>query len=443
MSNWTRALIKEIESKAPAYRENYDKMYEQVAQSGAVYMNAPVPFHYIPRIYEPKDISNFEEAMSMMFNIVNKTIDIYLKDETVRKLYDFDPRLVELIQLDHGYNTKVPMGRFDIFYYDDGSYMFCELNTDGSSAMNEEAELSRVLMDSKIVDVIKETHDIRAFELFDSWIEEVKTIYKEFRHVTDKKEKPHVAIVDFVDKGASLEFQVFQQHFEDQGLKCSIVDPRDIVCEDGWMTVDGKQIDIVYRRLVTKDLMDRYDEIPGFIQGVKGQKTCVIGSLKSQIVHTKLFFAMLYHEALRKHFTQKELAFIDATVPYSQLLEPETDLSQLLSDKNQFILKPVDYYASKGVIAGEDILDDEWQQCLEGKCNERYIIQKYCPLALLESVLPNEQNGFDRTSFRTITGMYVYNEKVKGIYSRAGLNAIISGIHSGYTLSSLVAIQKK
>lgn len=442
MSKWTKDLINEIMTNESVYRKDFDEIYIQVSQSGAVYMDAPVPFHYIPRIYELTDIKNFETAMSQMFGVVNKTIDLYLEKEDVRALYNFDKRLEELILLDHGYKTKVPMGRFDIFYYDDGSYMFCELNTDGSSAMNEEAELSRILQHNKISNHIKESHDLHSFELFDSWVDEVKNIYQEFKHVDKKKDKPHVAILDFVDKGASLEFKVFQEHFEQSGMECSLVDPRDIICKEGWMTVNDKPIDIVYRRLVTKDLMDRYEEIPEFIKGLKEQKTCVIGSLKSQIVHTKLFFALLHDERVRQYFTKEELEFIDQCIPQTHVLEASSPLDDYIKNKDLYILKPIDYYASKGVIAGESLSKLEWKEVLIEKTTQSYLIQKYCPLAMRESLLPNEDGGFDTHRFRTITGMYVYNEKVKGIYSRAGLNAIIAGIHDGFTLSSLVATPK-
>lgn len=437
MKDWVRELIREINEHQMHYKSDYNRIYEEVSKSGAVYMNAPVPFHYIPRIYEKSDLKTFEEAMSKMFSVVNRTIEVYLNHSEIRQLYDFDPRLEELILIDHGYETKVPMGRFDIFYYDDGRYMFCELNTDGSSAMNEEAELSRILMGSKIAKHIEKTHKIEAFELFDSWVEEVRNIYSEFNHVSVKQKKPHLAIVDFVDKGASLEFQVFKKHFENNGFSCSIVDPSDIKCVDGWMTSNGENIDIVYRRLVTKDLMDRYDEIPEFIQGIKAQKTCLIGALKSQVVHTKLFFALLHHPALRQHFSASQLKFIDDCVPKTVVLTPEMALEPFISNRKEYILKPIDYYASKGVIAGESVSDVEWEGHLKEKSHQGYLIQEYCPLALRESLLPDE-SGFKTYAFRTITGLYVYNEKVRGIYSRAGLDAIISGIHSGYTLSSLM-----
>lgn len=153
------------------------------------------------------------------------------------------------------------------------------------------------------------------------------------------------------------------------------------------------------------------------------------------------YFALLHDEGLRQYFSKEEIEFIDRCIPETHMLEINSLMTPYYDNKDAYILKPVDYYASKGVIAGESLSEEEWKKILDEKSKESYLIQKYCPFAMRESVLPTD-DGFNQHSFRTITGMYVYNEKVKGIYSRAGLNAIISGIHSGFTLSSLVATPK-
>jgi hypothetical protein len=49
---------------------------------------------------------------------------MYLENEEVRKIYNFDARLEELILLEKPYKANVPMGRFDIFYYEKGKYKF-------------------------------------------------------------------------------------------------------------------------------------------------------------------------------------------------------------------------------------------------------------------------------------------------------------------------------
>ena len=107
-----------------------------------------------------------------------------------------------------------------------------------------------------------------------------------------------------------------------------------------------------------------------------------------------------------------------------------------------YIIKPIDYYASKGVCAGKDYDDASWKALLEEKVLEDFIIQKYCPLALVDNLYEDETGHIVHKTFSTITGLFTYNEKLSGIYVRAGLKAIISGLHDGYTMSTLIYKEK-
>ena len=59
-----------------------------------------------------------DEATKNIFKIVNRTIDLYMKEAGVRALFGFDPRLEELILSTvngHGYQANVPM--VDLIYF--------------------------------------------------------------------------------------------------------------------------------------------------------------------------------------------------------------------------------------------------------------------------------------------------------------------------------------
>lgn len=438
-----KKLLNQMTKDAGKYLEDVKRTDEKVAHSKAIYKGQPVPYLHIPRIFEPEDIKCFEEATAGIFDIVNVSINAYLENGNIRKLYGFDPRLEALIRLPHYYKTKVPMGRFDIFYYGEAGYYFCELNADGASAMNEEYELTQILTETQIMNEAKEKYQFESFELFRSWTEKVKKIYGEYCHnlLLEEAERPFVAIVDFIDKGSSLEFEVFKATFIENGFDCEIVDPRDIVAKAGASYYKDQKIDIVYRRLVTKDLMDRYDDIPDFIAGIENNHFCLIGSIKSQIIHTKRFFEVLYTDEMQALLTDKQKAFIKAHIPYTMPLKQDKMWSEYLENPKRYIIKPVDYYASKGVIAGQDCQPSEWQKILEEKVKEDYIIQEYCPLSLTENIVYNSEGDFSVHTFKNITGLFVYDESFAGVYSRAGLHAIISGLHDGFTLSS-IALKK-
>ena len=428
------------------YQSDFITINEAVCNSKAIYKGEPVPYLYVPKIYSLSDVLTFEKALEGMIDVVNTTIDLYLSEEPVRVLFGFDPKLEALIRLPHFYDAKVPMGRFDIFYYGNGDYKFCELNADGASAMNEQKELSQVLRNSQIMKDFEDSYSFETHELFHSWVHSVANIFNQHQKnkgvsLKDKSDTV-IAIVDFIDKSSSIEFDVFVETFKAEGYNCFVVDPRDITVSDGKMSAKGHTIDVVYRRLVTKDLMDRYDEIPGFIDGLFAGDTCVVGSVKTQIVHTKRFFEVLYDPTFREYLSQKQIDFIDAHVPYTKALSSTELPKEYIECKDDFIIKPVDYYASKGVCAGSDYTQSAWESLLVEKSQEDFVIQRYCPLSLVDNVLYNEKGDLEKHAFRTITGLFVYNEKLAGMYVRGGLNAIISGLHSGYTFATFVAKEK-
>ena len=163
----------------------------------------------------------------------------------------------------------------------------------------------------------------------------------------------------------------------------------------------------------------------------------VVGSIKTQVIHTKRFFEVLYEPALRQYFTEAECAFIDAHVPYTRPLKKDDQFETYLADRSKYIIKPIDYYASKGVCAGKDYTDEAWTDLLNEKAKEDFIIQTYCPIAAVDNLFADGSGNITAQRFNTITGLFTYNEKLSGVYVRAGLNAIISGLHDGYTMATI------
>lgn len=426
-----------MESQYDEYYNDFLKINKRVSKSNAVYKCEPVPFLYIPKFFTKKDILDFNNIISSIVNLVNKTINLYFEKEEVRKLYNFDKRLEELILLESPYNANVPMGRFDIFYYKKGDYKFCELNTDGSSAMNEDMVLSNIISESLLFKKLTEKYNIRSFELFDTWVSEVENIKNEAGIIN---ENPNVCILDFIKKKPSIEFKEFKKAFDKKGFNAFIADPRDLEFKEGYLFYNGQKIDIVYRRLVTKDLMDRYDEIPELIKGIKANKTCFIGNIRSQIVHTKLFFKVLHDERLKKYLSESEIDYINRHIPKTEkVIEVK---NEYLENKDKYIIKPIDNYASNGVFTGRDLSDIKWKNKLNEILDKEYLIQEFCKPAYSENVIFKSENEFKREKFSNITGLFVYNESFYGLYSRAGLNSIISGLHDGYTLPSLYIEEK-
>lgn len=419
--------------------EDYVKSYAAVGNSKAVYKGKQLPYLYYPTIYSKADLQRFEVLTKEIYKIVNKSIDIYMDHPEVRFIWDFEKELEELILLPHKFKSNVPMGRFDFFYYPDGTYKFCELNTDGTSAMNEETPLTDVLLETYAMKHFTEKYDIERFELYQSWVDEVTNIYEEYKNNGGSiSKKPYVIIMDFMSKGSPHEFDEFKKYFTLSGYDCDVVSPDELTYSEGHLYFEGKKIDIVYRRLVTRDMMDKYDELQPLINGIKANKTCFIGSIKSQIVHTKKYFEALYHPIVRQYFNQEELAYIDQHIPYTMALVKDEHFESYIENKDHYIIKPIDLYASKGVYAGKEFETDKWKELLEESVEVGYIIQEFCEKSINQNLHFEEDGHFEVKEVNNITGLFLYNEKLKGVFTRAGYNAVISDLNDGYSLSSLV-----
>lgn len=437
MNDMEKTAIELVKANPGEYAADCERLWEIVSRSKALYKGEPVPFLYVPALFSMDDVERFRCLLADVMVIIDKSIAAYLADPAVRRYFGFDPRLDALIRLDHGYSRNVPMGRFDIFPRAAGEFQFCELNTDGSSAMNEDFVLASILADSALMRELEDGFHPRPFELFDTWVDEVDVIYREYGGEADR---PFVAIVDILDKGSPVEFEEFKKRFIAKGSHCEIVDAADIDEKGGFMFAGDRRIDVVYRRLVTRDLMERYDDLPGLTRGLLANKTCVIGPLKSQIAHTKKFFAFLHHPDFQGLFSDAERDFIARRVPFTTSLADADDLDHYIRDKDDYIVKPVDYYASKGVLAGRDQTRDEWRRVIteRAKDGDAHIIQKFCSPGRSMNVLFDDDGGVDVIEFNNVTGLFVYNGTFSGIYSRANRHTIISGLHDCYTCPSFL-----
>lgn len=414
---------------------DYKKTVEAVANSNAIYKGKPVPFLYQPMFFTEQDIDIFKNTVKLLMSITNKVVDKYIESPEFRMKFKYPKLLEDLILIDHGYDNNVPIGRFDIFYGGGNNFKFCELNTDGSSAMNEDNTIARILLETEPLKKMKEKYKISYFELIHKWVDESIKIYRKFPNAI---KKPNVAIVDFEESGTPAEFQEFRKAYIDKGYNAEIADPRELKYVNGNLYYKDMKIDLIYRRIVTKELIERNEEIQDFIKAYKDQAVCVIGPIKSQIMHNKKIFKILHDEDTLRLFTEEEKAFIKAHIPFTKELKgDEAVYQEVLNNKDKYIIKPEDLYASKGVYAGRDFSLIEWKEKLDKCWDNNYLYQEFC-VPYTRDFIEFENGKMKVSKFGHIVGLFSYNGELSGLYTRIGKGSIISGLHGYYTVPNLL-----
>lgn len=387
---------------------------------------------HVPKFFSQADKKQFQAIVEKTYRILTKIIVLYKQEAEIRRLFPFSKELEELILIDPGYKSLIPICRIDIFFDEKNkSFHFCEINTDGTSAMNENYRLDQLLSLNNAYMALKP--DVEHLELMESWIDAFLATYASSK---EAKEKPNVAIVDFLENAYISEFYQFQKRFEKRGLVCEIVDARDLKY-DGQQLINqktGTPIDVIYRRAVTRDIMDHLDQVHDLIQAYKEGKIVLIGAFQTQIVHHKCISQVLFDEKVRKHFSEEEKAFIDAHFPRTYDLTEEI-AEKIEKDKNHWIIKPKDSYAAKGVWAGVDLDQTHWKKVIYDFIDHDYIAQQY--------VRPYQSENIDLVNYNVwrdysnLTGLYTYNGQFAGVYSRLSDSGIISTQYNEKTIATL------
>ena len=430
----------EIYADFEANKADFEKQIVYIKNSTAKYHGRVVRTLAIPKVFDAEIVADFKRIAETTHLILTKVIYQYLNDEDFRKNFDFDDELKSLILTEAGYDCLLPVPRVDIFYNEEtGDFKFCEINTDGSSAMNEDRELNNALKVTSVYNKLKDKHGFTAFEFFDSFVKDFEEIYSSYKNKTDK---PNVAIVDFLDHGTVNEFEQFRLAFVKAGYNCEVCDIQELAYRNkALVSPSGMKIDAIYRRAVTCDIMDNVDKVNAFISAVKDCAVCLIGSFRTQVAHSKILFKVLSQRDVLTFLTDEERAFVNAHFPKTYELKSDNtlfDLNEVYKNKNSWIIKPVDSYASYGVHAGVECeTNEEWVGYVNDGLDNGYIIQEFVTPYVTKNT--DFENEYDCSN---LTGLFLYNGNFRGIYSRVSKTEIISTQYSEMTLASVICKEK-
>lgn len=420
---------KDIENNILKHQKSGLESLDYLDHSTAKYHGKTIYSLYVPKILNEETVRVFEHTAETMARIMKKVILEYMNNEEYRHLFGFSKQIERLILHDPGYENILPVCRVDIFYNEEtGKFYFCEFNTDGSSSMNEDRELCKAFEKTALYQSLCKDYEVKSFELFDSLVDAFLKNYETYPY---KVEKPVVAIVDFLELGCSMEeFEQFRKSFEKRGLQAFICDIRSLHLEEDRLCMeDHTPVDLIYRRAVTSDICEKEDEVKDFIEAVLSYKVCCMGGFCTQVAHDKSLFYILRHEMTEKILTQEENLFIKEHIPYTEEL---TDLvitrTDILQNKDKWLIKPKNSYGARGIYAGMHVTNREWEELVKKHQDSNYIMQQFILPYRTANIDFHKENPFLRP-YSNLTGLYVYNGKFAGVYSRQSDHEIISSVY--------------
>lgn len=431
--------------------------------STAIVHGEVTPCTLVPRLFDGATKTAMDFAATTMHSVLGKVIDRYLSDSSYRALFEFDPRLKELILLPCNRSTIAPFARYDIFLDErTGDFVFCELNADGSSGMNEDREVARAVQSMATFERFSCNHEIEGNELFESWIDTFLEICSKTEANGKRpdienpglpcRNTPHVAICDYLECATTSEFEAYRDAFTKRGIACSICDVRDMRILDGRLCApNGQAVDAVWRRCVTSDILSNWDESQAFIDSARQGLAIFVGGFAGHIVHDKQIFRVLHAPQTRAMLSSDESEFVERRVPLTTFLDDGSiDLDAVKRNREQWVIKPTDGYGADEVYLGIEKTDEQWKRLVDAYANRRagrpFLVQRFVepfrtstiPMAEVARTAENREASTSPSarSYANLSGLYVYDGQFKGVFSRLGPNHIVTGLAGGLTAAT-------
>ena len=81
------------------------------------------------------------------------------------------------------------------------------------------------------------------------------------------------------------------EYFDAHGCKTVVTDHRSLEYDGEHLSFEGENIDVLYRRVLTNEFIEKMDEARPMYQAVKDGNICMVNSFRSKILHKKSIFA--------------------------------------------------------------------------------------------------------------------------------------------------------
>jgi hypothetical protein len=421
------ALLRDEAALAQELEERFfDRMRERhLTFGGRMLCSFPRPNLVSPGVYE-----QIGAVCRSLFRAIEK-VESHLGEELWDRV-DLLPEERELARLDPGYARSSPLSRLDSFVTP-SSYQYVELNAETPAGSSYADTLGEVFLEIPLVQRFQERWRLRPFHTRRRLL---STLLDCYREAGGRDEHPSIAVVDYDDVPTRVEHHMVRDDFRSRGFPSLVCDPRHLTYEGGRLRHRDTAIDIVYKRLLVNELLERRDEVRPLLEAARDRAVVVVNPFRCKPVHKKAIFEVLTDDALQGIFTGEERAAIRAHVPWTRRVREtrtthhgeDVDLPEfILAHRDRLVMKPNDEYGGKGVFIGWELADDAWARALGEALGGSYVVQERVSVLRQEFPVLSSEEGSPHVRFGEFVvdlDPYVFGGEVEGFLTRLSATSL-------------------
>jgi glutathionylspermidine synthase len=242
----------------------------------------PVPF-FAPADALKRWIAD-SEALAAMVEEVSRAA---LEDPSLARALHLRPDARAWVEIDPGYPTISVLARPDAVFVD-GEVRYVEYNSDSPAMMAFSDHVAECLLELPYLRAHRAR--LRAERMLPQLFDTLMGCYRAY----GGGEAPTIAIVDWPGQKTRFEHARIREYFESRGCPSLICDPRALVRNGKRLEHDGRAIDLVYRRALFTELLDKHSEVEALVSAYRDGTVCMVNPLSSYLASSKTLLAFLY-----------------------------------------------------------------------------------------------------------------------------------------------------
>lgn len=350
-----------------------------------------------------------------------------------------------LALIDPGFPHSTITTRLDAFAYGD-EIKYVEYNAENPSSLPDQPALNQILFEVPAMQLFAERYRLRQFHAVAALLDSLLATWKEW----GGRGAPNIAILDWADLPTEHEFILLRNYFVSHGVPAIICTPDELDYAGGKLRRGDFPIDLVYKRVIIHEFLERYDDGHPLIEAYRNHDVCLVNPFRCKLVHKKASFEMLSDEANKHWFSAQQQDVIRACIPWTRRVferktvhqdQPVDLLPHLRKHRASFLLKPNDDYGGRGIFFGADCSESEWDNRLAIALAGDYVVQERLDLHLEDFPIFNKDEWHIQPMY-VDTNPFVFRNRVEGAMVRLSDTPIVN-VTSGGGETGLFVIESE
>lgn len=387
---------------------------------------------------------------TLVLSAIEKLGRALMADPRLRAELDLTQAEEQIIAIDPGFHAPDASGRLDAFLDSRGDFSFVEYNADSPGGLLYGDALSEIFMEMEVTREFSRRFPLRRIPIRPRILETLLDCYRQWGH-WNSRERPQIAIVDWKEAQTRAEFELCRAYFESQGCRTVIVDPDELEYRGGWLRAGDFLINLVYKRVITSELLTRGGLNHPLVRAARERAVCVVNSFRVQMLYKKALFALLDDPTYEHFFSADEIVSLRRHIPWTRRLREDATtyrgrqidlLDFVAAHRDLLVLKPNGDYGGRGVTLGWECSQETWQRAIRDALGASFVVQER--VEILRQTFPTVTNNQIRFEDRFADfDPYTWGgEEVEGAGVRLSPSALLNVTAGGGSATPMLIIEE-